>query len=51
MASNTVRLQLQGEVWLSGFTMVTELVERIGDAGLVSMETDSELRILLPAIH
>lgn len=27
--------------------MVTELVERIGDAGLVSMETDSELNILL----
>lgn len=47
VAPSSVRLQLQGEVWLSGFTMVTELVERIGDAGLVSMETDSELKILL----
>lgn len=51
MAPSSVRLQLQGELWLSGFTMVTELVERIGDAGLVSMETDSELKILLPMIH
>ena len=31
--------------------MVTELVERIADAGLVSMETDSAMKILLLRIY
>ena len=49
--SSVSLLQLQREVRLSDFTMVTELVEKIGDAGLVSMGTDSEMTMLLPVIY